>query len=358
MKISIHKYTLDFRFEAGTSRGIMTAHHVWFLKLWHPENPSVFGLGECAPLPGLSPDLQGDLAAAMTHLVSVIDAAKDMEAISVEAIFSPRFPALRFAIETAMRDLKQGGNRILFDNGFSRSEVTIPINGLVWMGNKKLMQERIGQKIEDGFTCIKIKIGGIDFEDELDLLAHIRRAYSAREITIRLDANGAFTPNNALQSLEKLALFDIHSVEQPIAAGDWPGMSRICEKSPIPIALDEELIGVYQRSEKIRMLNEIRPAYVILKPSLLGGFEQTGEWIGLAAESKIGWWVTSALESNIGLNAIAQFVGNYPSDMPHGLGTGQLYHNNFTSPLQVRSGQLHYELNRPWDLPISHASAG
>jgi o-succinylbenzoate synthase len=317
----------------------------------------VLGLGEIAPLPGLSPDLNGDLTGEMKRLIASVSAMDDIEIQMIEDLVPAKFPALRFAMEAALLDLQHGGKRILFENPFSQSEASIPINGLVWMGKKDLMLERIGQKINEGFDCIKIKIGGIDFEDELDLLAHIRKHHPAREISLRLDANGAFNSDNALAMLDKLSLFDIHSIEQPIPAGHWQSMATICEQSPIPVALDEELIGIHARWDKIELLETIKPAYIILKPSLVGGFLQTNEWIELAEERKIGWWVTSALESNIGLNAIGQFVGEFSNELPQGLGTGQLYHNNIPSPLLVKSGHLHYQAHHNWDLSLFQSKA-
>lgn len=350
MKLDIQKYRLDFRFEAGTSRGVMTAHDTYFLKLYHPENPTVFGLGECGPLHGVSPDLDRDLQSVLDQCVKSVLALDEFEIAHIDELIPVEFPALRFALETALQDYNQGGNRILFDNKFSQSQMMIPINGLVWMGNRGLMLERLKSKINEGFHCIKIKIGGIQFEEELDLLKYIREQYSSQEIIIRLDANGAFKPIDALKKLDQLSKYAIHSIEQPIMAGDWETMKKICSESPIPIALDEELIGVYGKDLKLQLLKSISPGYIILKPTLLGGFELTKEWIGLAAELGIGWWVTSALESNIGLNAIAQFVANYPLDLPQGLGTGQLYNNNINSPLEMDYGYLRYNSNKSWDL--------
>ena len=352
MKLDIQKYRLDFRFKAGTSRGVMTAHDTYFLKLYHLENPSLFGLGECGPLHGLSPDLDGDLQSVLDQSARAVLSMDQIEMAQINKIIPVEFPALRFALETALQDYNQGGNRILFDNKFSQSQMMIPINGLVWMGNKVLMLERLKSKINDGFHCIKIKIGGIQFEEELDLLKYIREQYSSQEITIRLDANGAFKPTDALKKLDQLSNYAIHSIEQPIMAGDWETMEKICSESPIPIALDEELIGVYGKDLKIQLLENIKPGYIILKPTLLGGFQLTKEWIDLANELGIGWWVTSALESNIGLNAIAQFVANYPLDLPQGLGTGQLYDNNINSPLEMDHGYLSYNSNKSWDLNL------
>jgi len=352
MKIEIQKYKLNFRFEAGTSRGVMKSKDTYFLKLYHHDNPGVYGIGECGPLTGLSPDLEGNLDNAIVQCISTISDTEDIVTKNVTEIVPKEFPALQFAVETAILDLHQGGNRHLFSNDFSNSISGISINGLVWMGEKALMLQRIEKKINEGFKCIKIKIGAIQINEELELLKFIRRRYSKDQITIRLDANGAFNIENALRILDQLAKFDIHSIEQPIMAGNWDAMEKICSQSPIPIALDEELIGIYDKKTKIHLLEKINPAYIILKPTLLGGLQKCKEWIELAEERSIGWWITSALESNIGLNAIAQFTANFPVKLPQGLGTGQLFHNNISSPLIIDKGYLKYDTNMSWDLSI------
>ncbi len=350
MQIEIQKYRLDFRFDAGTSRGVMKSKDSYFIKLWHAKNPEVFGIGECGPLPGLSIDLNHGFQEALNQCIKDVLSIDDINSKDVFNIIFDDFPAIQFALETAILDLKNGGKLKLFDNGFTNSTQSIPINGLVWMGDKKLMLERIQQKIDEGFSCIKIKIGAINFDDELDLLRHLRSKFSSDEITIRLDANGAFGPENAQKKLDQLAKYHIHSIEQPIMAGDWNSMGKLCFSSPIPIALDEELIGVSSKENKLNLLKQIQPQYIILKPTLLGGLQRTKEWIDLATERGIGWWITSALESNIGLNAIAQFTANYPVEIPQGLGTGQLFHNNITSPLVMENGKLRYDKSRRWDL--------
>lgn len=350
MQIDIQKYTLDFRFDAGTSRGVMKSKDSYFIKLWHPQNPEVFGLGECGPLNGLSPDLVHGFQGVLDHSVREISQKETLVLSDVFSVISDDFPAMQFALETAIMDLQNGGKRELYQNGFTDSTQSIPINGLVWMGDKKLMLERIQQKINEGFSCIKIKIGAINFEDELDLLRYLRRNFSSDEITIRLDANGAFAPEDALKKLEQLARFDVHSIEQPIMAGNWQSMEKLCFSSPIPIALDEELIGISGKDNKHNLLEQIKPQYIILKPTLLGGLQRSKEWIDLAAKSGIGWWITSALESNIGLNAIAQFTANYPVELPQGLGTGQLFYNNIPSPLVMEKGRLSYDKSMLWGL--------
>ena len=350
MKIEIQKYRLDFRFEAGTSRGVMTSKDAYFLKLYDHEKPETFGIGECSPLAGLSPDLEGNIQAVLYNCIKTVSGIDNITLEHAKEIIPGTFPAIQFALETAIMDLQKGGRRILFENDFTKSVQTIPINGLVWMGNKELMLHRIKSKIDEGFNCIKIKVGAINLEDEFTLLKYIRDQFSPRQITIRLDANGAFHTEDALGILDRFSKYDIHSVEQPIMAGDWESMEKICDQSPIPIALDEELIGVEGNELKIQLLESIKPAYIILKPTLVGGLQQSKNWIKLATERSVGWWVTSALESNIGLNAIAQFTANYPIDLPQGLGTGQLFHNNIPSPLSIKDGYLLYDQKESWDL--------
>ena len=350
MKIEVLKYRLDFKFEAGTSRGVMTSKDSYFLKLYDRENPDVFGIGECSPLAGLSPDLEGDLQGTIEECSHEVQEIDRIESLNSKEIVSSSYPALQFALETAILDLSNGGRRVLYENAFTKSQQDIPINGLVWMGDKALMLQRIKSKIEEGFTCIKIKIGAINFEDELALLKYIRTQFSSDQITIRLDANGAFDPAKAIGILDQLSKYDIHSIEQPIMAGNWDAMQQICNRSPIPVALDEELIGIYDEALKIQLLEYVKPDYIILKPTLLGGLSQSNEWIKMATKRDINWWITSALESNIGLNAISQFTANYPIDLPQGLGTGQLFYNNIPSPLMINNGLLSYSAKQSWDL--------
>lgn len=352
MKIEIRKHKLNFKFKAGTSRGAMTYKDSWFIKLFDNENPDVFGLGECGPLNGLSKDLNGDLEKEIEHCVNRVTARDDIGPLDVHRVIHQDYPALRFALETAILDLAKGGKRILFNNAFTNSEQPIPINGLVWMGDKDLMLQRVKEKIDAGYSCIKIKIGAINFEDELTLLKYIRDQYSSDQITIRLDANGAFEPEEVFGVLDQLSAYDIHSIEQPIMAGNWKSMRKVCRASPIPIALDEELIGIHQDEVMTQMLDYIKPDFVILKPTLLGGLSDSQKWINLATAKNIGWWFTSALESNIGLNAIAQFAANLPIRMPQGLGTGQLFHNNIDSPLMIKNAALFHDLNSDWDLSL------
>ena len=259
------------------------------------------------------------------------------------------FPSIKFAIETALLDLENGGSRILIDSKFTREEAGIPINGLIWMGNKKDMVTQIEDKLNKGFSCLKLKVGAIHFDDELDILSAIREQFSERDLELRLDANGAFHPSMALHKLNRLSDFKIHSIEQPIMPGLFDEMAELCRISPIPIALDEELIGVKSTENRKQLLKIIKPAYIILKPSMLGGFNNTNEWIKLAIESDIGWWITSALESNIGLSAIAQYTYALGIKIPQGLGTGLLYSNNIKSPLYLSKDYLWFNKNNQWN---------
>lgn len=338
------KRAFHFNFDARTSRGRMKEKVSWFVQVWNVGNPLCFGLGECGPLPGLSPDDRPDFEEVLS---SCLEKLTDTE-IPLEQIVPPGFPAIRFGIETALLDLKHGGTRKIFDNRFFTG-TSIPINGLVWMGDLDSMLQQVSMKIENGFRCIKIKVGGLNFEKECDILRYIRSKYFRENITIRLDANGAFKAEEASYKLNELSRFQIHSIEQPVKPG-LEVMPELCRTSPIPIALDEELIGIESTHEKIALLERIKPAFIILKPTLHGGFKACQEWIKLAHEREIGWWMTSMLESNIGLNAICQFAANYPITLPHGLGTGQLYDDNFESPLTVSEGEIIYDQKKPWVL--------
>jgi len=338
------KRTFHFNFDARTSRGRMKEKHSWFVKVWHEHDPHCIGLGECGPLPGLSVDDQPDFEEVLKDCLHKLTDSD----LAVDSIVPIGFPSIRFGIETALLDLKYGGQRKIFDNSFLKG-TPLPINGLVWMGDLDSMLQQVSAKIEKGFRCIKIKVGGLNFEKECDILQYIRSKYYRENITIRLDANGAFKPDEALYKLNELSRFNIHSIEQPIKTG-LDILPELCRKSPIPVALDEELIGVEVAEEKIKLLDRINPAFIILKPTLHGGLKSCEEWIRLAEERQIGWWMTSALESNIGLNAICQFTANYPVTLPQGLGTGQLYDDNFDSPLTVSNGEIFYDQNKPWAL--------
>jgi o-succinylbenzoate synthase len=323
-------YRLNFKFEARTSRASMTYKDTYFIKVWHSHAPEVYGLGECALFKGLSKEDDADYEQKLTALCA--------DPTNV----APDCSSIRFGFETALDDLQNGGCGIIRpDCDWIGGNVGIPINGLVWMGDKELMLQRIQQKLDEGFKCLKLKIGGINFEDEVELIRYIRQRFGVDELELRLDANGAFTPDNALSRLDTLYKFGIHSLEQPIKAGQLKAMAAVCLNSPIPIALDEELIGDTPTAFKGEMLEYVRPAYIILKPALCGGLSGADKWIIVAENLNIGWWATSALESNIGLSAIAQWVNDKQPSMPQGLGTGELYHNNIPSPV-VRHGSALY----------------
>ncbi len=339
------KHTLEFKRPSGTSRGVLKKKDSYFILLEDKNRPGVTAVGECGLLRGLSIDNYDEYE---NKLQEVCDDINNYRLWRDEKLMD--FPSIRFGLEMAIIDRKTGSMLELFPSDFLSYESPIPINGLVWMGDKAFMFEQIKDKLEQGFTCVKMKIGAIDFEAELELLRYIREQFSEKEIELRVDANGAFSPENALEKLKRLSEFDLHSIEQPIRQGQWNAMAELCQTSPLDIALDEELIGIHKEEDKRRLLETIRPQYIILKPSLLGGFSASQEWIDLSREQGIGWWVTSALESNVGLNAIAQWTYTLKNPMHQGLGTGQLYTNNFESPLEVEGGFLYHRKGRDWDL--------
>jgi len=335
--------TIDFQFKfpAGTSRGVLLHKPSSFLIL---EKDGFTGIGECSTIPDLSIDPIESYYTKLDEVCHILNAGYEPDTIDLSA-----YPSIAFGMETAFLDLKAKGSKKLFKSKFTSGESGIQINGLVWMGNKDFMQKQIREKITAGYHCIKLKVGAIDFETEIEILSGIRQQFSPADIELRLDANGAFSPNDALERLEKLSRFDIHSIEQPIRQGQYDAMAEVCRKSPIPIVLDEELIGL-KSADKESVLERIKPAYIILKPSLLGGFAESEEWIRLAEKLNVGWWITSALEANVGLNAIAQWTSILNSTMPQGLGTGQLYHNNIPSPLEIRNAKLYYDTANDWEL--------
>lgn len=348
MKFTITKHTFIFKRPSGTSRGILTDKSSWFLTIWDESQAQITGKGECSIIEGLSPDFI-DERQYENKIRELTSALNDIELnqLSEEWILntfhksvpeSLNYPSILFGIESALLDLLNKGRGTIFSNSFTSGTRKIPINGLVWMGNVSFMKEQIAEKIAAGFKTIKMKIGAIDFESELAVLREIRNNYSSDEITLRVDANGAFSRDKIKPVLDQLAELEIHSIEQPIQAGQLEAMKNLCEVSPIPIALDEELIGVKTEEEKIKLLEFIRPQFIILKPSLHGGLSGTIEWIKLAEERSISWWITSALESNLGLNAISQLAGNYANNLPQGLGTGSLYTNNTKTDLCVENG--------------------
>lgn len=332
---------LQFKFSAGTSRGVLLHKPSSFLIL---EKDGFTGIGECSTIPNLSIDSQDSYFTKLDELCQLLNEGCDPNSIDLSA-----YPSIAFGLETALLDLKAKGSKCLFPSEFTEGKAGIPINGLVWMGDKVFMEKQIREKITAGFHCIKLKVGAIDFETELEIISGIRQQFSASDIELRLDANGAFDPKDALKKLGELAKYDIHSIEQPIRQGQYEAMAEVCHQSPIPIVLDEELIGV-KSTDKGLLLEKIKPAYIILKPSLLGGFRESEEWISMAKKHNIRWWITSALESNIGLNAIAQWTATLGSPLPQGLGTGQLYHNNIPSPLEIKDAKLFYQASNHWDL--------
>ncbi len=342
MRASFSKYILNFKLPSGTSRGVLKTKETYFLKLG--ENNS-FGIGECALFRGLSYDDVPEYEEKLKWLCDNIN-------LPEQELFNNLidFPSIQFGLEQALLSFKSKNPLEIFPSKFTKSEDSISINGLIWMGDKDFMKRQIEDKLEEGFSTIKIKIGAINFNTELGLLKTLRNNYSAGKITIRVDANGAFSVNEALEKLKILSQFDIHSIEQPIRHGHLVEMAELCEKTPIPIALDEELIGVNNVTKKEKLLQIINPQFIILKPSLVGGFKGSEEWIDLAKKQDIGWWITSALESNIGLNAISQWTYILDNKLPQGLGTGSLFTNNIESPLEVKKGHLHYCKLKDWKL--------
>ena len=340
MKATYHKYILNFKRPSGTSRGVMTEKETWFIIL---EKDGKKGIGECGILRGLSIDDRPDYEEKLQWTCDNIHLGDNQ---LWEALIE--FPSIQFGVEMAFQSLRSESPFLLLPSDFTNGEKSIPINGLVWMGSTSFMKQQIEEKLAEGFRCVKLKIGAIDFDTELQLLGYIRQHFTPEQIEIRVDANGAFDVSTALDKLIQLSEFKLHSIEQPIPKNNTDNMAELCKTTPIPIALDEELIGVFSLEEKEALLQKIKPQYIILKPSFIGGFRGAKEWISVAEKYKIGWWITSALESNIGLNAIAQWTFLQCNLMPQGLGTGALYTNNFDCPLVVSEGQLWYEKKRDW----------
>uniref|UniRef100_A0AB33JJG4 O-succinylbenzoate synthase n=1 Tax=Prevotella sp. GTC17262 TaxID=3236797 RepID=A0AB33JJG4_9BACT len=334
-QITITHRQLHFKHPAGTSRGVYTTHDIWLPIVTHN---GLTGIGECAPLPDLSCDAIPEYEHILREVCRVVETTG-----SIPFDMLHPYPSILFGLETAFAQIAAGGSIDFFDTPFGKGEEGITINGLVWMGTFDEMRHRIEQKLEQGFHCVKLKIGAIDFEQELALIQHIRRHFSKEQIELRVDANGAFTPDNAMRRLEQLSRFDIHSIEQPIRQHQWADMAKLCRNTPLPIALDEELIGVNLPLMKAELLETIRPQYIILKPTLHGGMRGTEEWVDLARQRGIGSWITSALESNVGLNSVAQLAAKLygPTvQMPQGLGTGQLFTDNIDMPIETRGEQL------------------
>ncbi len=338
------RHELIFKRPSGTSRGILKIKETWFLIL---KDGVQEGIGECGLLRGLSFDDVPHYEKKLQWVCENINLGLENLLLSLVD-----FPSIQFGLEQAFLSLHSKNPFHLYSSDFLLNESPIEINGLIWMGSKEFMLEQISDKLESGFTCIKMKIGAIDFDTELSLLSSIREVYDKDEIELRVDANGAFKPKEALSKLNALAEFDLHSIEQPIKKGNWKLMADLCKTTPLAIALDEELIGVTEFVEKQELLKSIQPQYIILKPSLVGGYKGSQEWINLAEELNIRWWITSALESNIGLNAIAQWTYTLKNNLPQGLGTGSLFTNNFESPLEVIEGRLFYRKDLSWQTDI------
>jgi o-succinylbenzoate synthase len=358
LRLRVLQRPLRFTFPARTSRGALTEHLAHYLLLddpAHPERPA--GVGEASPLVGLSPDEDDHFFDHLQALAARFNRAgvTDLTPAGALRLVPAALPAVRFGLETAALDWTNGGRRQLFDTPFSRGEARLPINGLIWMGDAGFMREQIARKLAEGYACLKLKIGSLDFETELNILSEIRAIAGPERLTLRVDANGAFAADDALEKLHRLAAFDLHSIEQPIQPGQLVALTRICRESPVPVALDEELIGVTDDKAIAMLLDVVKPAYVVLKPTLLGGLTATRQWVMAAQSREVGWWLTSALESNIGLNAIAQLAADLGvGDFPQGLGTGQLYQptDNPAAPLRAEGGWLRLEQDGAWD-PIA-----
>ena len=341
---SFKKHLLNFKLPSGTSRGVLKTKETYFIFI---EGENQKGIGEFGLFRGLSIDDRPDYEEKLQWVCDHIN-------LGVQKLYDGlmEFPSIQIGLETAFKSLSSKDLFEIYPSEFSNGNEHIPINGLVWMGSEAFMKQQISDKLNQGFRCIKLKIGAINFNTELKLLKSIRKEYAASDIELRVDANGAFNSSEALEKLKRLSEFNLHSIEQPIKQGQWQEMARLCEDTPLPIALDEELIGVFSEKEKLEVLNTINPQYIILKPTLIGGFSGSDQWISLAENKGIGWWITSALESNIGLNAIAQYTFTKNSKLPQGLGTGGLFINNIPSPLEVCNGSLYYNTNLKWNLNL------
>ncbi|MDE5888193.1 MAG: o-succinylbenzoate synthase [Muribaculaceae bacterium] len=334
MRLAFAPYLLHFKQPGGTSRGIMTEKPTFLVKVFDENDPDHFGIGEAAVFPGLSPEADGNYVWKLTEVLANVAIGKPTDL--------SRHSSIQFGLEQAILDFSNGCNGIYFPSDFTIGKSQIEINGLVWMGNFDEMISRIDEKVRNGFKCLKLKIGAIDWKKEIEMIEYVRSHYSSRQLMIRVDANGGFSMENALPRLRRLARLDIHSIEQPIPAGHPELMAFLCAESPLPIALDEELIGKGTIEERMHTLDLIKPAFIILKPALCGGFSGGTEWISLARERGIGWWITSALESNVGLNAIAQWTASMQAEGPQGLGTGGVFTDNFITPVSLDKDQLSF----------------
>jgi o-succinylbenzoate synthase len=342
MKASFFPYRLEFKQASGTSRGILKSKETWFIKI---EDEHATGFGECGMFRGLSCDDRPDFESKLKWVCHHIDLG--LEQLVIELI---DFPSIQFGLEMAFLDLLSDSSNVLFPSKFTSGKASIPINGLIWMGDEQFMKSQIRSKIDAGFDCLKIKIGAIDFDTELSLIKAIRKEYDVETIELRVDANGAFSPLEAMEKLKRLSDFNLHSIEQPIRQGQHDAMAKLCAHAPLPIALDEELIGIHDVTKRGLLLQTINPQYIILKPTLIGGFSGSQSWIDLAEKQSVDWWITSALESNIGLNAIAQWTYQLNVNRPQGLGTGALYTNNIEAPLKIDNGRLIYAPSVKWTI--------
>jgi o-succinylbenzoate synthase len=340
IKATINKVDFQFITPGQTSRGTLYSKPSWFFTLFQEDR---IGIGECSVIPGLNPEFKEGYEQKVHEVGEKINLGDIIQLSDLDD-----FPSIQFGLETALIDLNQAPQGVLFPSAFTYGDQGIAINGLIWMGSKSEMKNHIREKLIAGFKVLKLKVGALDFKEELDLLKNIRKEFNSKYLEIRLDANGAFSPNEAIEKLKWLSDYQIHSIEQPIKEGNWDEMAKLCRTTPLPIALDEELIGIRSLESKKDLLLQINPHYIILKPSLLGGLEKSQEWIKLAEDQNIGWWATSVLESNIGLNAIAQWVFTQKPQMVQGLGTGQVFSNNITSPLELRGPELFYNVGRKW----------
>ena len=340
-----NELTLTPRFPLGTSKGVINVRTVWYLIAWDTDRPQVRGIGEAALFPGHSKEFPADVRTKLLELCA--DTSNWEQRLHDDLV---HVPSVRFAVDQCLRDLQVSGSKVLFPSEFTLGRAGIPINGLVWMGDKNTMRERFKAQIDGGNRCMKMKIGAIGIDEELGLLTDVRREFSAKELTLRVDANGAFTNSTVMPVLERLAELEVESIEQPVPSGLYEVMAELCASSPLPIALDEDLIGMNTTEAKKDLLDHVKPQHIVIKPSMVGGWAAAQEWIDLAQERSIGWWITSALESSIGLNAIAQWTATLGVTVPQGLGTGSVYADNIPSPLTVKGGELRYLPEVAWDL--------
>lgn len=341
------EHALQARFPLGTSKGTLHQRTVWYLLAWDDQRPDVVGIGEAAPFPGHSLEFPAEVR---TKLVELCLHTHDWQQRLCSDLIA--VPSVRAAVEQCLRDLEVGGTKELFPSEFTLGRRGIPINGLVWMGDKATMRDRIRSILANGYRVVKLKIGALDWAEEHALLKEVRNTFPARELELRVDANGAFDARTVMPVLQQLADLEVQSIEQPIAAGRYELMADLCATSPVPIALDEDLIGLHQHDARTALLDAVKPHHIVIKPSLVGGWQATQEWITLATARGMGWWITSALESSIGLNAIAQFTATLPFDRAQGLGTGGVYLNNIAAPLEVAHGALHFRPEHAWDLRL------